>query len=67
MEKKETDRIYDWSVQFTGNYHYPKKDENAKSCFDLHDGIAYIEEYGFETITELKRKLEDLWLSLIHI
>lgn len=61
VEKKEIDRIYEWSVQAIGKYCYPKKDVDSVSCFTLHDGDVYMEEYGFDTIADLKRKLGDMW------
>lgn len=61
MGKKEIDRIYDWSVQAIENYQYAKKDENIESFFTLHDGNAYMKEYGFNTIVELKTNLKDMW------
>lgn len=61
MKNKEICKIYNWSIQNSGSYYYSKADEVAESCFQIREGMRYIEEYGFETIVDLKRKLAELW------
>lgn len=63
MENKEISKIYSWSVQNSGSYYYPKATEVVESCFQIREGMRYIEEYEFETIVDLKRKLAELWLG----
>lgn len=61
MANGELDRIYNWSIRHEGCYQYQKIDSN--SCFVAHENADYIREYGFETIAEIKKELEGMWLG----
>ena len=67
MEKREIDRLFDWSVKYEGNYRYPKADKEAESYFIPHEENEYIRDYGFETIVDLKAELVKMWSDNIYM
>lgn len=61
MVNGEAGRIYNWSVRYEGCYQYKKA--GSDSCFVMREDGGYIREYGFETIAEVKKELESMWLG----
>lgn len=60
MESKEKGMFYNWSCFYGKSYNYLES-RGQESCFVEHRGEKYIEEYGFETIVEIKTYLACLW------
>ena len=67
MKKTEIARIYEWSAKYEGNYRYSEADKDAKSYFIPHEENAYIREYEFETIADLKAELEKIWSGNVYM
>lgn len=62
---REKKMLYEWGTRNCEAYHFQEKNENEESYFTpkLEERSSYIMEYGFETLPEVAKALDDLWGS----
>ncbi len=64
INQKEKELFADWYKQVENDeniYAFPKFDENAESFFVKHQNDNYLMEYDFDSLPEVKSKLQEMW------
>lgn len=67
MNQKEKEKIYQWACAYEksdpGLTHsvFTGKDEKQSTYFTACKNTVHLKEYGFDTVTELKDQLKNLW------
>lgn len=64
-DKNDTEKrmLYNWGTHNSAAYSYQDKNGENDSYFieRMEEGSLYITEYGFETLPEVAKILDDLW------
>jgi len=62
INKKEKELFANWYKQAgNGTYAFPKFDDDSESFFTKHNNDNYLMEYDFDSLPELKEKLQNMW------
>lgn len=62
--QKEKELFRSWherAASLSGQYRFPEIDQSAESYFVKHEDEAAFTEYDFETLPQLKEKLDSMW------
>lgn len=60
---REKQNLYEWACRYTdmeGKKYFTDIDANMISYFE-NPGSEYLQEYGFENVSELKTLIKELW------
>lgn len=65
MRETEKDKLYQWAVQNNKSDNhidcFTKIDKNKESYYEPYEDRAYLMEYTFQTVPELREELQKLW------